>query len=306
MRIWIDSDMGFDDLWAILTARSLGIQIDGMSLVAGISRLPLVVRNANAAASAFSWNFPIFEGAASALLGGTETAERVLGQTGIRSRGKELPVTRNASVQPGAFEAMREWIASGRNRTLLAMGPLTNVAIVVRANPELAGRIERVVWMGGSAGQGNHTPAAEFNAFADPEAVEVLLSAPVAMTIVDLEICRKVRFDESDIRQIAGMDGQNAALLADLAGGYLDIALERGMESMAIYDPVAAVALACPHRFAFMRSSVEVLFTGSQRGRTKVIAASPGEENGAEVAIDTDHEAVRRSCLDALKQECSR
>lgn len=73
--------------------------------------------------------------------------------------------------------------------------------------------------MGGSTGRGNHTPAAEFNAFADPEAVAVLLSAPVAITVVDLEICRKVRFDESDLRQMAGLDGQNAALLADLAGG---------------------------------------------------------------------------------------
>ncbi|MDE0112887.1 MAG: nucleoside hydrolase [Albidovulum sp.] len=306
MRLWIDSDMGFDDLWAILTIGSLGIRIDGLSLVAGNAALPQVVRNACTAARAFDWDFPIFEGAESALLGGKVTAERILGATGIRSRGKALDDKSTGCAQPGAFEAIREWIESRSGSILLALGPLTNIAAVVGASPELAKRIERVVWMGGSVRQGNHTPSAEFNAFVDPEAAAALLSAQVDMTIVDLEICRNVRFGESDVRHVSGMGGRNAALLADLARGYLDIGLERGRDSMAIYDPVAAVALARPGLFGFVESSVEIVLSGSKRGQTIVNAVLPGEKANAKIAVDADHEAIRRVCVDTLLREGKR
>ena len=201
---------------------------------------------------------------------------------------------------------MREWIESGTGSTLLALGPLTNIAAAVNSNPELAKRIETVVWMGGSVLHGNHTPAAEFNAFADPEAVDALLSVPLDMTIVDLEICRKVRFGESDASQLSRFGGRNAALLADLAGGYLDIGLERGRDSMAVYDPVAAVALACPDLFGFADSLVEIVLSGSERGRTKVKTGSLDDMANARVAMEVDHEAVLRVCLDTLLREGKR
>ena len=91
MAIWIDTDMGFDDIAAVLCVTHAGLKIDGMSLVAGNSPLPQVASNAAAAAMLFNWQFPIHAGRARAVLGGLETAERIMGPTGMLTAGQALP-----------------------------------------------------------------------------------------------------------------------------------------------------------------------------------------------------------------------
>ncbi len=306
MNVWIDSDAGFDDLWAVLVARALGLEIDGLSLVFGNSSISQVARNATSASEVFGWDFPIFKGAAAALLGTAETAERVLGAGGMRSRGLRLPGTTGEDGREHAFEAMVAWLQAGRRRRILALGPLTNLAALAIARPDLADRIERIVWMGGGIGAGNHTPAAEFNACADPEALAALLARRLPITLVELDACRRVRFDASDLRALLRVRGRNAALLGDLAGGYLDIALERGRESMAIYDPVAVVALARPEYFSIDDARVEVVLSGSERGRTVADFRAPGAECNASVATDPRPAAVKRACMEALLEACDR
>ena len=306
MNVWVDSDAGFDDLWAILTARALGMKIDGLSLVFGNSSMPHVARNATAASAVFGWDFPVFKGAVSALLGTTETAERVLGASGMRSRGQRLPETVAKEGRAGAFEAMVAWLEADSRRRLLALGPLTNIATLAIARPDLVDRIERIVWMGGGISAGNHTPAAEFNAYADPEAFAALLARRVPVTMVELDTCRKVRFDRTDLRSLFRKRGRNAALLGDLAGGFLDIALEQGRDSMAIYDPVAAAVLALPEQFSINDARVDVVLSGPGRGRTVVDFQAAGAACNTKVATNPRYAAVKRACMDALLGECER
>ena len=100
--IWVDTDFGFDDLWALLVLRHFGVAVAGVSLVAGNTPLPRVVANAMGACAAYGLKWPLWQGAAKPLKRTQETAERILGPEGMRSRGAKLPASRAEAPSQGA------------------------------------------------------------------------------------------------------------------------------------------------------------------------------------------------------------
>lgn len=293
MGIWVDTDFGFDDLWAILVLAAEDVVIDGVSLVAGNAPLQQVVQNALGAKNVFNADWHLYAGASKPLLRTPETAERILGPSGMKSRGLHLPKLPEQALRP--FEpAIKNWLSTDQVRhDVLALGPLTNLAHLHQAAPESFAKIDRVVWMGGSAGKGNHSPYAEFNALADPEAVAQVLASGVKVDIVDLEICRSVTFGEGDFPV------DLTPLLADLLGGYLDIGLSRGRKKMAIYDPLAALALACSECLGFVPVEVDVELTSvDEYGKTTL---SPLDGGLVRLAINSTPNAAER-CLNALRK----
>lgn len=293
--VWVDTDFGFDDLWALLLLRYLECPVAGVSLVAGNAPLEQVAANAMGAKLAYGFGWPVWQGAARPLIREPETAQRVLGPTGMRSRGQHLPRSGSDPIPTGANAALREWLVSDRNRPhrILALGPLTNIALLIQDHPALAATISRLVWMGASTGPGNHTPQAEFNALADAEALSVVADAGLALDIVDLQFCRKVSFGPSDIPVTDD-------LTRDLAGGYLDIALDRGRTGMAIYDPLAALALARPELFEFSPCDIAVSTKADESyGATRFAGAGASSLRIASGA-STDLAPI---CLAALKRE---
>ncbi|MFW2589523.1 nucleoside hydrolase [Sagittula sp. SSi028] len=255
MNLWVDTDYGFDDLWALLLLRHYGIRPAGLSLVAGNVPLPQVIANAGGAAQAYGLDMPVHAGADRPLVRTPETAERILGPTGMPTRGRCLPEVAGFAPPDDGVSALGAWLRQGDDpKVVLALGPLTNIAELIAQHPQAARRITRLVWMGGSAGAGNHSPLAEFNALADPEALHRVAASGIAMDVVDLEMCRQIRFDPQDLPDCD-------PLSADLLGGYLDIALTRGRKDMAIYDPTAAMAVVRPEAFEFAPMAVEVSIT---------------------------------------------
>ena len=282
--VWIDTDMGVDDIHAVI-ALMAHRPVAGLSLAFGCAALPCAVRNAVGAAEAFGWTCPVFAGAGRPVLGRAETAERILGPRGLPTRGRMLPEVGGAL--PPALPALAAWAGTGG--PLLALGPLTNLAAMALAHPDAA--LPPIVWMGGALGRGNHTEHAEFNAFADPLALAILLDRGADLTMVDLDACRRVRLVEQDLSAIAD------PLLADLLGGYLDIGLSRGRDHMALYDPVAAAALAAPGLFAFRTIRMRVDTSDAPtRGATRIA----GDGWPVRVVADLDAEAVRDWCLAPL------
>ena len=166
MGVWIDTDMGFDDIAAILVVARGGEPIDGVSLVFGNSGFPRVRQNAASAAVAFGWTFPIHNGRSLPVLGRLETAENILSEAGMLTAGRSLAP---APLLPesDAFTALCQWLETAdAPRRILALGPLTNIAALALARPDLARKIGDVIWMGGGVTAGNHTASAEFNAYA--------------------------------------------------------------------------------------------------------------------------------------------
>src|SRR5216684_2446219 len=151
---WIDTDMGFDDLAAVLMiAASPDLSIAGLSLVAGNAPLEVVADNAGRAAALFGWNIPIHRGRDRPILRTLVTAEQVLGAGAMSTAGRTLP-KRVARLSPmDAISALiAELVRSQNALTILALGPLTNLAVALLVRPDLVSRLERVVWMGGSVG----------------------------------------------------------------------------------------------------------------------------------------------------------
>ena len=301
-RIWVDTDFGFDDLWALLLLKHVDVTVDGVSLVSGNTRLPQVSQNAEASIRAFGLEWPVFAGAEKPLQREPETAEHILGKLGMRSRGQFLPYLEPRTtdhMQPAsAIDAMAKWLNKGVQHHILALGPLTNLSLLLLQHPEAAIKIRQITWMGGSCGRGNHSPYAEYNALADPEALSVVANSTIPFKMIDLELCRQVCFSEADI---PSMRGANQHLLADLLGGYLDIALQRGRTTMSIYDPLAALAVVQPDLFEFASGTLNVkLDEGAEYGRTVVDATANLSTSNFECAVSVHSEKARQFCLSTL------
>ncbi|ANM11993.1 MULTISPECIES: nucleoside hydrolase [unclassified Rhizobium] len=303
MSIWIDTDMGFDDIAAILVVAQSEFEIDGISLVFGNAPLLQVRRNAAGAATAFSWKFPIHTGRAMPVLGKLETAQAILGATGIPTIGRSLPEA-PALAESDAFSALCRWLERDGQHRILALGPLTNVAAVALARPDLAARISDLVWMGGGVTSGNHTASAEFNALADPEALSIVIAHRLPLRMVDLDLCRRVLARPENTEPVRNAGGANAALIADLFSGYIGIATSRGRPAMAIYDPCAAVAFVAPDIVSFRPARIDVELQGSlTRGRTVVETRATHASFNAEFAADIDADRALAIILAALVNE---
>ncbi|MFK0162507.1 nucleoside hydrolase [Rhizobium sp. NPDC090279] len=307
MGIWIDTDMGFDDIAAILVVAHSHLVIDGVSLVSGNAPLSHVRANAASAAAVFGWTFPIHTGRELPVLCKLETAQNILGQNGIPTTGRSLPPA-DPLPSSDAFTALCNWLSDGKGpKRILALGPLTNIAALALARPDLAARIDELTWMGGGVTSGNHTASAEFNAFADPEALAIVLAHDLPFRMVDLDICRKVLAWPDDVARIRETDGEKAQLLADLLEGYVNIAISRGRSAMAIYDPTAAAIFVEPTIATLRHARIDAELHGQYtRGRTVVETRASHVQFNAYFAAEIDAEKARRIILDALLEEATR
>ncbi|MFS8144706.1 nucleoside hydrolase [Rhizobium sp. BR 249] len=303
MGVWIDTDMGFDDIAAILVVAQSEYAIDGVSLVFGNAPLPQVRANAAGAAAAFGWTFPIHTGRAAPVLGKLETAQAILGETGIPTSGKNLPDA-PALAESDAFPALCRWLEGNGPHRILALGPLTNIAAIALARPDLAARITDLVWMGGGVTTGNHTASAEFNALADPEALAIIIAHGLPLRMVDLDLCRKVVAKPEDAEPVRNAGGVNAELIADMFSGYISIGTSRGRPGMAIYDPSAAVAFVASDIVSFRPARIDVELHGAfTRGRTVVETRATHATFNAQFAADIDADSARAIILTALVNE---
>ncbi|MBX2832938.1 MAG: nucleoside hydrolase [Rhodospirillales bacterium] len=309
MGIWIDTDMGFDDLAAVLVLTHAGMPIDGMSLIAGNSPIEVVRANAASAANLFGWNFPIHTGREKAVMGGLETAEKILGPKGMLSSGKHLPESALTS-ESSAFDGLCKWLETptktGEKKHILALGPLGNIAALAVARPNLADAIDQVTWMGGAAGRGNHTPFAEYNAIADPEALAIVLAHNIPIRMLELDLCRKVLATPDDVDAIRTAGGKHSALLADLTAGYINIGISRGRSAMAIFDPVAAITVI--DRDVVQFSDAHLTIDTSQnvtRGQTHIDPSAIAKFN-VQYGVNVDTERARSIIFDALKAEAAK
>lgn len=239
--------------------------IAGIGLVAGNAPLPVVVDNAARMSAFFGWRAPLHVGRDRPLIGEPITAQAILGDDALASAGRGLPPAPARLSPTGALDALAQAAAPG-GLTVLALGPLTNLAVALLARPEIARGLDGMIWMGGSAGAGNHTAAAEFNALCDPEAVQIVLDAGVPFTMVGLDACRTVPISMEDVALIRSRGGERAEILADLTEGYVRIGRGR---PMALYDPVAAAALVAPGTVETAPARVEMeRGAGPARGMT--------------------------------------
>ncbi len=205
----IDCDTGIDDAFALMFAvRHPEIDLRAVTCVAGNAAVDRVVANTryvlDAAGAA---EIPVGRGAASPLLVAAPDAGHFHGTDGLG--GFSRPSDRRSSPY-SALELLRHElstaVANGEPITLVATAPMTNIALLLRAHPEVAAGIERLVFMGGSASVGNVTAVAEFNVFHDPEAAAIALAAArdldIPVTMYGLDVFEQVLVDREDAARL--------------------------------------------------------------------------------------------------------
>ena len=233
-RILLDCDPGRDDALAIAMALAspAEIQLVGITAVAGNVPLALTYRNARFICGLCGFaGMPVYAGADGPLARQAVTGTRAHGESGLE--GMEVDMQPVAVEPDGALSFMAETLrAAGEDEiTLVAIGPLTNVAKLVAEAPELLSKIRQIVLMGGaSRAGGNVTPAAEFNVFADPHAAARVFDCGRPMTVVSLDATHQVLAtpDRSDrlARAGRGPAGRLAALLRPAAGVALPVSAQ--------------------------------------------------------------------------------
>ena len=253
-RIILDCDPGRDDALAIamLLASTAEIELVGITAVAGNVPLALTYRNARFVCELCAFpGVPVLAGADRPLARQPVTGTRAHGESGLEGMEVDMPPV---AVEPGGAVAfMKETLRAAEDDeiTLVAIGPLTNVAILVADSPELLPKIRQIVLMGGaSRAGGNVTPAAEFNIYADPHAAARVFDCGRPMTIVSLDATHQVLATPAHAERLARAGGEPARRLAALLRPTAHSRATRfGPDRLPIHDPCTIAWLLQPELF---------------------------------------------------------
>lgn len=302
----IDADPGRDDAVALILAcgagGSGGLDVRAVTTVAGNVPVDKTTTNAlRVLALAGRTDIPVAAGAAGPLYRSLVTAEHVHGESGLAvSEGLRLPDAASTADPRGAVELASDVIeGSDEPVTLVAVGPLTNVATLLRRRPELRENVGRIVLMGGSIGPGNITPAAEFNVYVDPEAARDVFGSGVPVTMVGLDATHRALATEEHLRRLSSMGGVGE-IVADLL---VEPAWRpRGGAAQPVHDAVAVAAALEPGVLVTRQMRVEVECAGEHTTGETVCDPEgvSGKATNAEVAVDLDADRIMELLLDAV------
>ena len=304
--VLIDCDPGQDDAIALLLAlASPELVVLGVSTVAGNQTLDKVTANAiRVLELAGRGEVPVAAGADRPLAGELVVAADAHGETGLD--GPQLPPPKARPVEQRAPDFLAGRIAGSDDPvTLIATGPLTNVAVLLDDHPEAAGGLERIVLMGGAIAEGNQTASAEFNVWLDPEAAARVFASGLDITMVGLDVTNRTVLtpEHADVLRGRGRIGAAVAAMLDFYGGYYGKVYEHG--GCPVHDALAVAHVVRPGLVRTLDRHVEVdVSQGLCRGRTvvdmrrRVVLPEPN----AHVAVDVDVPAFTALVLDRLGQ----
>src|ERR1039458_4783018 len=251
-RIIIDTDPGVDDAIAILLAvRSPELKVEAVTPVAGNVPLDLTLPNAMKLLElAGRTDIPVAAGASSPLVRTLVTGKSVHGNNGLG--GVELPEPRMRPVNETAPELIRRIVRANPGEiSIVAVGPLTNVALALRSDPNLAQMIRGIVVMGGALSGGNVTPAAEFNFYVDPEAARIVFDAGVPLTMVGLDVTNKALVRQEHLKILDAVKTPVCAFRANILRATMARWSKDGGQTVALHDPLTVASLLDPDILKF-------------------------------------------------------
>ncbi len=270
--ILVDCDPGHDDAIALLLAlASPEVELLGVTTVAGNTTLASATANAlRVLELAEREDVLVAAGAERPLVRPLHVAAHVHGETGLD--GPALPPPEGEPIAEHAVDFLARRIREcDRPVTLVPTGPLTNVALLLARHPDVATRLERVVLMGGAIAEGNMTPAAEFNVWADPEAAARVFASGLDVTMVGLDVTHRALFTAAHGERLRA-SGRVGTVVAELVAFYHRFHAETyGWPGSPIHDAVAVAHVVRPGLLETVERHVAVECASDLcRGRTVV------------------------------------
>ena len=304
-RVILDCDPGHDDAMAILlAAASPAIRLEAITTVAGNQTLEKTTLNARRVCSVGGiTDVPIAAGCERPLVRDPIVAGAIHGASGLDGVDWSDPTVEIDSRH--AVELIIELAeADELPLTIVACGPLTNVATALARSPGLASRLERISIMGGAIGLGNWTPSAEFNIVADPEAAAAVIDSGVPITLVPLEVTHRALATDAVIERIAALGTPVAEMSVALMRFFAET-YERvfGFAAPAVHDPCAVTAIIDPSIVPtrYMNVAIDTVSELSL-GRTVCdVHARTGRPPNADVGMDLEVDRFWDLMVDALR-----
>ncbi len=299
--ILIDTDPGVDDALAILMAHRHA-DVVGLTIAAGNVGLSHTVANALKLVETIGATTPVFPGCATPLVHAAEDAAFVHGADGFGDTGY-APSSRQAESESAAQAILRLSREHAGKLVIVAMAPLTNLALALRLDPALPSRVARLVVMGGAVtGRGNTSVSAEFNIGFDPEAAHIVFSAWPRIELADWELTVRHGVGFDTVARWVGADNPIARFYDAISRKTRAWSIERGRPQLALADPVAmAVALHPDIVTHSEEHHVEIALEGAARGATIVDwddrSARPAN---ARIVMDLDQGRFEALCASAL------
>ena len=267
--IILDGDPGHDDAIAWLLAKaSPELEIRAITCVCGNQTVEKVSYNARRICTLLGIDAPIAKGKRKPLIGPEMNAPSVHGESGLD--GPPLPEPVMELCPLSSVELMAKTLRESEEKiTIVATGPLTNVASLLLAYPELKGKIEAISFMGGGIRFGNWTPAAEFNILVDPEAAKIVTESGLPLIMSGLDVTEQALMLPADFDRIRSLGGQISQIVADWLEFFYGFHKNLGYEGAPMHDPCAVASLIRPDLFETQELCVEVETCGEYcRGTT--------------------------------------
>ncbi len=262
-RIIIDTDPGQDDAVAILLALASPEDFDVLGIVAVAGNVPLALTEKNArriVELAGRTDVPIHAGCVRPMVRQLRTAEHVHGRTGLDGHALPEPTVPLAEKHGVDFIVDTVMAAAESDITLCTLGPLTNVAMALVKQPAIAGRLARIVMMGGAYFEGgNITPTAEFNIYVDPQAADIVFRSGIPLTVAPLDLTHQMLTTEKRRQAFAAMGNSTGKAIA----GFLSFSerfdlAKYGSIGAPLHDPCVIAWLLKPELFEGREINVSI------------------------------------------------
>ncbi len=304
-KIILDCDPGHDDAVAIiLAAKSEKIDLLGITVVAGNQTLEKTQVNARNVCQSLGIDVPVYAGCGRPMIREKMVAADIHGETGLDGPVFE-PLTKPLEEKHAVNFIIDTLMASDGDITMVTTGPMTNLAMAMRMEPQIIPKIQQIVLMGGAYTNGNVTPAAEFNIIADADAAYVCFTSGRPITMVGLDVTRKALCYPAIVERMGMVGNKASKLFVDLMGHFCKSQKEVfGWEGGPLHDPITIAYLIDPTVLTVKPMHAEIDIRSVQSyGRTNCdFFGYQKLAPTADVAIDIDVEKFWNMIEDGLRK----
>lgn len=297
----IDCDPGHDDAVAIFMALAHkdAFNIQAVTTVCGNNTVEKITKNAHYVLSVAGARTVVAKGAESPLINEPIISAEFHGDTGMDGPTVETEII-SQETSEGAVEVMHKILKESAEKvTILALGPLTNVALLIKSYPEDLDKIEMISLMGGGIDHGNITKDAEFNIYVDPEAAQIVFSSGLPIVMCGLDVTEQVQIypHEYEYLREKGNVGQ---VFCELMDFYIKGSPAFGTTGCVMHDPCAMAYLISPELFTGKMAKVHVELVGEARGKT--VANFESTEANTLVILGADAPKVGKVVLESIEK----